>query len=163
MKKETFKDNLNSAVILLSELTASLCSNSLSRNLRFSIKPNARTLDSHLSQDEINFHNKVLGKSGDYLNEQEVADFLWTNDKVPLWINISISEAHDDWTTVELLTSRRLRTEKDLNHVVDKFPPFHIQVPLPPNHLDGVKFDINWKTQSQKRSLWSLIKRKINV
>jgi len=132
------------AVLLL--LAKTRCINSFSSNYRFCIRPNTVTVDSHLSQNEIELHDHLLKTVDKYLTDQEVIALLWKNNKVPLWINASILKSSDKWTTIELVTSRRLRTENELNHVADQFPPFHIQIPLPPFPVDGNKFDINLRT-----------------
>jgi hypothetical protein len=159
MTKDKFKDNLNDAIDSLIGLTSTLCSNSFSSKYRFIVKPNIATVDSHLDQDEILFHSQIVTYKSKYLTDKEVIDLLWTNNKVPLWINTSVWEATDSWTTVELLTSRRLRTENELNKIADQFPPFHIQVPLPVDRVEGEKFDVNWRTRKlKKKGLWERIK-----
>ena len=145
MTKDTFRNNFKGAVHSLIRLTESLCLNTLSLNYRFKVRPNARNTALHLGREEVVFHNRVLMHDERYLNEDEVVDVLWTNNKVPLWINTSVSESSNEWTTIDLMTSRRLRTEAELNRISNQFPPFHILVPMPPNWVDGVKFDVNWR------------------
>jgi hypothetical protein len=160
MTKEKFKDNLSGAIDSLVSLTRELCSNSLTPKYRFLIRPNTTTINAHLDQEEIRFHNELLLNKDKYMVDKEVIDLLWTNNKVPLWINTSIWESSDRWTTIELVTSRRLRTENEQNKVADQFPPFHIQVPLSPDRVDEEKFDINWRMRKLKRKgLWESIKR----
>jgi hypothetical protein len=145
MDKSKFRENLEGAIEALMRLTSDLCFNSLSSNYKFLVRPNSETVDAHLNEEEIAFHNQLMTAREKYLTHSEVADLLWTNNKVPFWINTSVLESSDNRTTIELLTSRRLRTENELNKIVDQFPPFHIQVPLPYNLIDGEKFDINWR------------------
>jgi hypothetical protein len=159
MTKDKFKDNLNGAIDSLVKLTREFCSNSLSPRYRFIVTPNTTTVDSHLDQEELIFHNQILTYKGKYIGDKEVIDLLWRSNRVPLWINTSIWESSEAWTTIELLTSRRLRTESDLNKVADQFPPFHIQVPFPPDTVNGEKFDINWRPIKLKnKGLWKSIK-----
>jgi hypothetical protein len=145
MTKDKFKDNLNGAIDSLIKVTMQLCSNSLSSKYRFIVRPNAETVDSHLDHEEILFHSQIMTYKDKYITDKEAIDLLWTNNKVPLWINTSVFESSDTWTTIEFQTSRRLRTENELNKIADQFPPFHIQVPLPPDQVNGEKFDINWR------------------
>jgi hypothetical protein len=160
MTKEKFKDNLSGAIDSLVSLTRELCSNSLTPKYRSLIRPNTTTINAHLDQEEIRFHNELLLNKDKYMVDKEVIDLLWTNNKVPLWINTSVWESSDRWTTIELVTSRRLRTENEQNKVADQFPPFHIQVPLSPDRVDGEKFDINWRMRKlKKKGLWESIKR----
>src|SRR5688572_12600198 len=159
MTKDKFRNNLNFAVDALMALTKKLCSNSFSSTYRFIVRPNSVAVDSHLNEEEIIFHNQIMSYKDKHITNNEVIDLLWTNRKVPLWINTCVLESNDTWTTIELLTSRRLRTEDELNKVVDQFPPFHIQVPLPPNRVDEAKFDINWRARTpKKKGFWEDLK-----
>ncbi|HEY5751203.1 MAG TPA: hypothetical protein VIU12_34305 [Chryseolinea sp.] len=160
MTKHKFKDNLDGAVEPLMGLAKKCCSNSFSSNYRFTVKPNVDTLDNHLDQGEIAFHYKLLKYRDKYLTAPEVIDLLWTENKVPLWINTSVLESSTQWTTIELMTSRRLRPEEELNKVVDQFPPFHIVLPLPPGAPADEKFDINWRAVKTKNGgLLTFLKR----
>ena len=160
MTKDKFRHNLSSAIASLMHLTGSLCSNSFSSNYRFIMRPNALTLDPHLDQEEITFHKKIMTYRDKHVSDNEVVDLLWVNNKVPLWINTSVLESSDTWTTIELVTSRRLRAEEQLNEIVDQFPPFHVQIPLPSDRVEGVKFDVNWRTGKRGREgIWQTIRR----
>lgn len=162
MTRNKFKDNLDGALESLIGLAKEHCFNSFSSNYRFAVKPNVDILGDHLDQVEIAFHHKLLKYKGRYLTDMAIIDLLWTESKVPLWINISVLESSSYWTTIELMTSRRLRTEQELNKVVDRYPPFHIQLPLPPGAGDEEKFDINWKNVKTKNgALLTLLKRLI--
>lgn len=147
MTREKFKTNLNAAVESLMVLTTAHCSNSFSHNYRFVVRPNVLTVDTHLDQEERLFLHKLKTRKKQYFSGDKVVDLLCRNNKVPYWINTSVFESVDQWTTIELLTSRRLRKEEDLNHVVGHFPPFHPIVMRPPDHIDNTKFDINWRTR----------------
>ena len=159
MRKEKLTDNFDNAVINLLDLTRKLCYNELSGNYRFLLKPNQKSVDNHLDESEVSFHKNLLNYENKLLDKKEVLEQLWTNNKVPLWINISVTESTDSVTTIELLTSRRLRGESELNHKADKFPPFHVAIPLPPGQREGQKFNVNWrKQQKKKKGLWTKIK-----
>jgi hypothetical protein len=163
MKKEKLTENFDNAVISLLDLTRRLCYNELSSNYRFLLKPNDKSTDNHLDESEVTFHKNLLNYENKLLDKKDVLEQIWTDNKVPLWINISVTESTDSLTTIELLTSRRLRSETELNHKADKFPPFHIAIPLPPGQNDGQKFDVNWrKQQKNKKRLWAKIKELVN-
>lgn len=158
MRREKLRDNFDGAADSLIKLTRELCSNELSDSHKYILKPNQESVDNHLDEIEILFHKKILGYKGKKLDKEETLDLLWTDNKVPLWINISVIRSTDNLTIIELLTSKRLRSESDLNHIAHKFPPFHPLVPLPPGFKDGDKFDINWTTQRKSRKgLWTMI------
>ncbi|HZY79658.1 MAG TPA: hypothetical protein VFE50_09055, partial [Cyclobacteriaceae bacterium] len=78
---------------------------------------------------EISHHKKILRFAGEEFKKDKVIDLIWNDNKVPLWINISVISIQNNRTTIELLMSRRLRAETDLNHVAEKFPPFHPVMP----------------------------------
>lgn len=119
MTKDDFKSNLNDAVDSVIKLTSQLCHNSFSSNYRYVVRPNSEGVDPHLDLDEIFFHSQLLALSDKCISNQEVVDLLWTNGRAPLWINMSVLESRRAWTTIELLTSRRLRAGDDMNKVVD--------------------------------------------
>ena len=95
MTRDKFSDNLSGAIASLMDLTESLCSNSFSSNYRFTVRPNSMTVDAHLDQNEIAFHNKIMTYKDKHISDNEVVDLLWANNKVPLWINISVLNSSD--------------------------------------------------------------------
>jgi hypothetical protein len=151
MTQEKLRDNFEGATDSLIKLTREFCTNELSGNYRYILKPNQEAVDSHLDEKEISFLKQILKYRNVRLTKKEVTDLIWSDDKVPLWINTSVIASTDSLTTIELLISRRLRGDNDLNHKADKFPPFHLQVSLPPGYKDGDKFDINWRTNRVER------------
>ena len=162
MVKEKLKDNIDGALVSLINLTRGLCYNELTENYKYSIKPNQEMVDSHLDTDEISFHKRILAIKDRQLDKNETLNLLWFDNKVPLWINISVMQSTESTTMIELLTSRRLRGESDLNHKADKFPPFHIAVPLPPGLKDGEKFNTNWRIEKKKKGFWAVIKELVS-
>lgn len=159
MNKEKLLTNFEGALTILAELTQEFCLNNLSTNHKYIIRSNQESFSNHLTSNEISFHKYILTLKNKPLEKNEVIDLLWTDNKVPLWINLSVIKSTDNLTTIELLTSRRLRSEIDLNHMANKFPPFHPVVPLPPAYKEGEKFDINSTTAPKvKKGLWSFIK-----
>lgn len=144
MTKEKFADKFLRAIDALVEHTKTLCFNDFSVQYQFKIRPSV-TAVSHSDDNERTHHNKITSCQDRHLTFDEVVELLWVDNKVPLWINMSVTESTKDWTTIELLTSRRFVTEEELNHAVDQYPPFHTHVPLPVDYESGVKFDINWR------------------
>lgn len=146
MNKVKFRHHLNEATKLLFELTKTLCYNNLKDDCRYIITPNSRTVDEHLNEKEIVILKTWNQYEGKLLTAEQMIDLLYHDNKVPVWINMTIDEARPDITVIDLLCSRRLRDETELMH--PGVPPFHIQVAVPPDNLkievDG-RFDINWK------------------
>jgi hypothetical protein len=157
MRKEELRENFEGAIDSLIKLTEELCSNTFSGNYRYVVKPNQDSLGSHLTDAEVSFHKRLLTFKNKPLKKSETLDLLWVDDTVPVWINISVVNSTDSLTTIELMTSRRLRGKNGLNHVADQYPPFHPQVHLPPDYKNGEKFDINWASQG-KKGIWTMIK-----
>lgn len=154
MTREKLTDNFEGAIDSLMSLTKNLCYNDLSGNHKFMVVPNQTSVDTHLDPDEVAFDANTLKYTNKLLTKDQTIDRLWSNNRVPLWINISVRESTSSSTVIELLASRRLRSEDELNHKVDRYPPFHIAVPLPPGHKEGVRFDVNWRCQQKMEKGW---------
>jgi hypothetical protein len=145
MDKLKFKHHLHKATKLLFELTKTLCYNDLHDNCRYVITPNSRTVDEHLSEEEILILKKWNQYEGKLLTANQIIDFLHHNNKVPVWIDMTIYEAKSDVTVINLFCSRRLRHEAELMH--PGVPPFHVLVSIPPENLKAEingRFDVNW-------------------
>jgi hypothetical protein len=155
MEKQKFKDHLIQATEKLMVFTKDYCFNDFSNNYKYLIVPNSRTIDpndEHLNEVEVKTlktWNKYEGKS---LSIDEVIDLFHHDNKVPVWINISVFESQSNQTIIELFCCRRLREEKELMH--QGLHPFHLQVAMPPDNFkierDG-KFDINWRKRMARQ------------
>jgi hypothetical protein len=151
MDIEKFRQHLDEATKHLIVFTRTLCFNDFAGNYKYLIIPNSRIVaknEEHLDELE----NSVLTTWNKYENKlltaEQVVELFHHNNKVPVWVNISVYQSHPNLTVIELFCSRRLREEKELMH--PGIPPFHLQVKIPPDHLkierEG-KFDVNWKRQ----------------
>ena len=163
-----FRQHLDNSLKLLLELTKQHCYNNISAVFKFLIQPSGT--DVHDGMDSLEARNLVLlNKQNDkLLDADKVVDLLCHDNKVPLWINITIYESRPNLTVVHLYCSRRLRHDSELYYKAVTYPPFNVLVPLPPDPLRkdiNGKFDINWKKQlddSQKpKSILAKIKRLI--
>lgn len=146
MDKLKFRHHLSEATKLLFELTKKLCYNDLHDNCRYLLTPNSRTVDGHLNEEEILILKKWNQYEGDLLTANQIIDLLHHNNKVPVWIDMTIYEARPDLTVINLFCSRRLRDETELMH--PGIPPFHVLVSIPPDNLKAEingRFDVNWK------------------
>jgi len=154
-----FRQQLDTATKQVIEFTRQVCINELVSNYKYILVPNVRTYDEHLNSKE----HKILVLWNKYANilltADEVVDLLVYDNKVPLWINISILESREKTTIIELLCSRRLRDDEELYHK-EEVPPFHILgPPIPPeiatnkNESGKIsKYDLNWKIRTN--SFW---------
>lgn len=139
VEKGKFKENLNEVTCMLLQITAKFCYNVLSQNTVYLIVPNSRDKREHLDRlecDVLDIWNKNTNRQ---LSLDQIVDLLCHDNRVPLWVNISVFESMENITIVELLCSRRLRNENELMHK-DKIPPFY---------EEGIKFDINWRVKSK--------------
>jgi hypothetical protein len=150
MDKETFRQHLDEATTKLVDFTKTLCYNDIADKYGYRIIPSCRLVDAgdtHLTTTEI----AVLKTWNEYKNKTltsgQIVDLLYHDNKVPVWINMTIYEARKDLTIIDLFCSRRLRNDNELYHQ-GQIMPFHLQVPIPPAKLkiekEG-KFDINWQ------------------
>jgi len=78
---------------------------------------------------------------------------LWTDGKIPEWINFSVESISNEYTLIEVMLSDKLTSDEEpLRHSREGNPPFHVLGPiLPPGwrsvEQDG-KFSLfraNWK------------------
>ena len=83
------------------------------------------------------------------LTIDQVLSRLYFSERIPVWINVSIAEATNKKTTIELVTSRRFRKDDYIFKSSD-FPPFNIAIEIPINLNENERFDINWKRKKFK-------------
>lgn len=157
MEQIEFKHRLNESTKRLIELTQTLVTNSICKDVEYIIEPNTRDAGEHLNERELKKLKELNQLEGKLFNSDEVVAVLNSSGLVPPWINLEVDRSTPKQTIVKLICSRRLRNEKDLNNKVDQFPPFHPIVPLPPWRKEGEKFNVNWKHQRLKRKLYALI------
>lgn len=146
MDKIKFRHHLDQATKFLFEFTKTLCYNDLQDDCRYLITPNSRIVDEHLNEEEVLILKKWNRYQGKLLTANQIIDLLHHNNKVPMWIDMTIYEARPDVTVIDLFCSRRLRDETELMH--PGVPPFHVQVAIPPENLKAEingRFDVNWK------------------
>jgi hypothetical protein len=154
MNQEQFKILLEEATKFLIKFTQEYCFNHFPNYFRFKVTPNTRTPDKHLDATEITVLEGLNRVEGKILTADQVVELLCIEGKVPVYINLSVYEATDKHTIIDLYTSRRLRKPEEVENRTDKYPPFHPVVPVPPDHLkiekDG-KYDINWKKRLDEK------------
>lgn len=156
MNKIEFKKHLDEATKMLVEFSKQLCYNDFAENYKYLITPNSRVIDKndeYLNDKEISVLNEWNKYKNKHLEANQIIDLFNHDDKVPVWIDMSIYEARPNLTVIDLFCSRRLRTDNELYHQ-GPIMPFHLQVAIPPDHLkverDG-KFDINWQKIRDQR------------
>ena len=165
MDKKTLKQHLDQATTMLLDFTKTLCYNDISDNYKYRITPSSRTVDKddeRLTNNEIAVLNIWNKYENNVFTADQIVDLLHHDNKVPVWVDITIYEARQDVTIFDLFCSRRLRDDNELYHQ-GEIMPFHLQVAMPPDHLKierNGKFDLNWKKQlDDKRKPKSLLTR----
>ena len=165
MDKETLIERLNKAGKSATEFAKDFVFNKLSDNLVFTIQPNVIETSEHLDDlERANLINRIK-ELNKIFTVNEIAGRLLVENRIPIWINCSVIRASRKKTTIQLLTSRRFRNDKDLYHQNDKFPPFHINIQNPPyQQIDNdEKFNVNWRFDKIQTAykLWKS-KKKLN-
>ena len=150
---------------MLVDFTKTLCYNEIVHNYKYRITPNSRTVDKddeHLTDSEIAVLNIWNKYENSFLTADQIVDLFNHDNKVPVWVDMTIYEARQEVTIIDLFCSRRLRDDNELYHQ-GQIMPFHLQVATPPDHLkveENGKFDVNWKRQlDDKRTSKTLLTR----
>jgi hypothetical protein len=157
LDRTAFANRLDAATIELFGLTERYCHNVLSPHIRsqqrFSI-PDLRA--DHAGMDAVDREvlRERLRHDLDLLAAEDVVDLLYRDGRVPAYVNMSVLRALPDLTIVELLISRRLRYDQNRDHRVDRHPPFHPLVGIPPwqeDHAsDAERWDVSWEWQQRQ-------------
>lgn len=156
MEKNRFVNQLKEATEATINFTSNYCSNNLSRDCEYLIVPSDRNTSGHLDAMELEVLKRWNVYENKALSFEKTINLLCHNNRVPLWINISVFESISKKTRIELLCSRRLREEKELMYQ-QEIPPFHIQASFPFTYYDevvGAKFDVNWRHRRVKRNIF---------
>lgn len=81
------------------------------------------------------------------LTDKEVMELLNRNNKVPVWIDISVFKSNSDFTVFRLLCAGRYSGNPEEYYYQKRGSgPFGIKSPNhPPDYVEGVKFTLNNK------------------
>jgi hypothetical protein len=145
MDKYELLNRLNEATQVVLAFTEKYTTNTYSDNFKYLIVPNDRASSEHLNDRELELLQVINDLENKELSIDQCIDILWDDNKVPLWINMDVFESNLTSTVIMLTTSRRFRNDEDLSK--NQYAPFHLGVPIPPNHelSENNKFDINWR------------------
>ena len=83
------------------------------------------------------------------LSFEEAFQFLWRNEKVPEWVDVSVQASDANLSYIQLRCCGRFTAlEELLYHKSEGYQPFHVHSPpLPPNWKsveESGKFDLHW-------------------
>jgi hypothetical protein len=96
----------------------------------------------NIYEDQFDFYPEDEGIIKLNLIDNEVIDLLYRNNKIPVWIDISVLKSSKKSTTFNLLCAGRYSNNKeDFYYRSDGSAPFGIKSPtLPINYKEGKKF-----------------------
>lgn len=114
----------------------------LKPNYKYSVFLNISVDDPSLKQFDI--YPIDNDKKIEYISDKEVVKLLCRNEKVPVWIDISVESIYRDQTIFRLLCAGRYsEDENEFYYNKRGTGPFGIKSPtLPPNYIEGEKFKL---------------------
>ena len=125
----------------------------LSDNFRYTIHLNVSNDDLNLKQFEVfpRDNEKVIK----YNTAEKVINLLVRNEKIPVWIDISVEHAQKNATFFRLLCAGRYSAhENEFYYLKGGTGPFGIKSPdLPIDYIEGVKFNLK-STPKQNLFQW---------
>lgn len=142
MKKPDFHFLLLGASYAAFKFAEGMVSDTLTTEFRYNVLLNISNDSPELKQFDI--YPDDAGKRDDMITAKEVVDLLNRNEKVPVWIDISVESVVGDITVLRLLCSGRFSGNPQ-EYYYDKngSGPFGIKSPnLPPDHKDGRRFNL---------------------
>lgn len=109
-------------------------------DFRYTVYLNVSTDDLNLKQFDI--YPQDNKKIVEFITADEVVNLLNRNEKVPVWIDISVEYVYKDFTVFRLLCAGRYSAnEKEYYYLEGETGPFGIKSPdLPIDYIEGVKF-----------------------
>jgi len=119
--------------------------NDLKPEFKYDIELNISRDNPELKQFDI--YPEDNGKKYFDLTDKEVVDILCKKNKVPVWIDISVSKSDRKKTTFRLYCSGRYSDDiNEFYYKDDGSGPFGIKSPVfPPGHKEGTKFKLRKK------------------
>jgi hypothetical protein len=159
MDKEIFQERLLSAADLAVKFARNYVWNELPEKRVFLVHPNQSFDGNPLNGDEVTYPSDTQADDQPiiFATAEAVVDYLWRDDKVPEWIDISVGGEDGNHTHLQLLCCGRFTaTEELLYHRSGDIPPFSIKSPvLPPGYddtsgADSQKFDANWQEKAKR-------------
>ena len=156
MQEEEFKQLLLSATDQAKQFALNYIKNDLPVDNVYHIRLSLSHDDPSLTQFDI--YPEDNGKTIKMADATTVVNTLLRKAKVPVWIDISVSEIIEDKTVLTLLCAGRYSdNEKELYYHQRGLGPFGVKSPnLPADYKEGTKF----KVAEKKKSNWdTLFKR----
>ncbi len=159
MDKKDFYNNLIKATNKVYPFTKEMVLNRLPEKFRYIVKISSNFREG-LEEGEITFPEvKKLNQTSKPIKAEEVIDLLWMDFAIPVWINIQVENADENFTYFSLECCGRFsKLEKHYYHKQEGYIPFHsLSPPLPPDSLNEddeiiKRFDLNWNKNGKSRN-----------
>jgi hypothetical protein len=156
MQEEEFKQLLELATVQAKQFALRYITNDLPKENIYNIHLNISEDNPALTQYDIypEDNNRVIEKA----LLPTVIKTLYRKGKVPVWIDISVSEVQDNKTVLTLLCAGRYSPDlQELYYHNSGLGPFGVKSPiLPPDYKEGSKFRI---PETKKSILARLFRR----
>ncbi|MEO8069574.1 MAG: hypothetical protein ABI599_17895 [Flavobacteriales bacterium] len=142
MNKTDFRFLLLGASYAAFKFAEEMVSDRLTTEFRYNVFLNISNDSPELEQFDV--YPEDAGVRHLLIKDQEVVDLLCRNEKVPVWIDVSVESVVDDRTVLRLLCSGRFSSEsKAYYYQRNGSGPFGIKSPVfPPDHKEGVRFNL---------------------
>jgi hypothetical protein len=145
MDRDTFLDHLAKASEICREFATHFVVDSLPHASRFFVALNCSYDKIALKDGEVAFPDDVqkYGKRIGPLEKDEVVSLLWRDRMVPEWINISVCDADEQFSYVELKCCGRFTSrEKFLYYTSTGVAPFGVKSPRFPERLATLPLNV---------------------
>ncbi len=142
MEKDRFHANLKLATETLLPFAQSYLIDTLPLKLRYLVFLNQSFDGNELVENEKLFPEDSLSgnRVKEFDNEEQVLDYLWRNEKIPEWINLSIHSYDENFTYISLICCGRFTAENRLlYHEREGYQPFHVLGPNLPVDFENLK------------------------
>jgi hypothetical protein len=160
MDRGTFLDHLAKASEICREFATRFVLDSLPHASRFFVALNCSYDKIALKEGEVAFPDDVqkYGKRIGPLEKDDVMSLLWRDRMVPEWINISVCDADEQFTYVELKCCGRFTSQDHLLYYTSTgAAPFGVKSPPYPKRLAMVGLkdeEIPKFTLAESRQSW---------
>jgi hypothetical protein len=150
MQEEEFKLLLASATELAKQFALNYIENELPSNNAYTIRLSLSHDDAGLTQFDL--YPEDNGKTVETADINTVITTLLRKGKVPVWIDISVSEIRENKTLLTLLCAGRFSDNiNELYYHQRDLGPFGVKSPnLPVDYKDGIKF----KLPERRKPFW---------
>ncbi len=149
MRKVDFHFLLLGASYASFKFAEGMVSDELSTEFRYNVDLNM----SHDSPDLTGFvvYPEDVGKRYEMFTAKEVVNLLCREEKVPVWVDVSVESVKQGFTVFRLLCAGRFSADAETYYYREGGSgPFGIKSPvLPPDHVEGKKFKLRSMLSSE--------------